>query len=54
MAFRLPKMFNKIYDRKEEWKKTLIAAIDLSIRSGLIDNESVKEMELVVFSIYQI
>ena len=49
LALYLPKMFHKLYDKNEGWKRTLEAAVGLCRKAGLLDSETLKAIDFVIF-----
>ena len=47
LALYFPKITHKLYDRKEAWKSILESAVELTIKSGLIDEETMTAIHLV-------
>ena len=48
LGLHFPKIFHKIYDKGQPaWKTLLESSIDLTLKSGLIDNETSKAVSLV-------
>ncbi len=49
LGLHFPRAFHKIYDKKSGWKTILKSAFDLTVRSGLIDDETSRMVLLVNF-----
>lgn len=47
MSLFFPRIFHKVYDKKKDWKKSLESSIELSRKSGLVDKETLKGIELM-------
>lgn len=47
LALHFPKIFMKIYNKQPNWKDILKSSIDLTIRSGVIDEETEKGINLM-------
>lgn len=47
LALHFPNIFHKLYDKNTEWQSILESSIGLTIKTGLIDDETVKAINLV-------
>jgi hypothetical protein len=47
LALHFPKMFHKLYDKNKTWQTALETSIAIAIKSGFLDDETFKAINLV-------
>lgn len=49
LALHFPKVFQKMYNKNKAWKPVLESSIQISIKSNLLDDETLEALSLVNF-----
>ncbi len=47
LALHFPDNFHRLYDKNHEWQTMLESSLGLTVKSGLIDDETLKALDLV-------